>query len=217
MPRPRSLLPHTTPQSISLPVARAVARTGITPNGITALGLAGNLIAAWLAATGHWLPAGLAMLVSSALDLVDGALARYTGKVTRFGAIFDAVLDRYSEAAVLCGLLVYFEGRGDGVQIALIFVAVAGSIMVSLVRALAETFGMSLREGLFTRTERVVLLAGALIVGAWFAPAVTVALWILAVFSSLTALQRLYLVYQGQRAQSAAATSPPGERHDPSA
>ncbi len=119
------------------PIARAVARTGITPNGVTALGLVGNLIAAWLAADGRWLAAGLVMLVGSGLDLLDGALARATGRVTPFGAVFDAVLDRYSEAVVLLGLVVYYADRDAYVQVVLLFAAVTGSILVSYVRARA--------------------------------------------------------------------------------
>ncbi|MGD9893175.1 MAG: CDP-alcohol phosphatidyltransferase family protein [Dehalococcoidia bacterium] len=193
---PRTILPHAVPTHIAEPIARAVARTGITPNGITAIGFVGNLIAAWLAADGRWLAAGLVMLVGSGLDLLDGALARATGRATRFGAIFDAVLDRYSEAAVLFGLLVYFESRESYVQVGLTYVALAGSVLVSLVRARAEIDGMRLREGLFTRAERVVLTAVALIIGQWAPVAVTVALWILAVLASLTAIQRVYYTWK---------------------
>lgn len=193
---PRTILPHAVPTHIAEPMARAVARTGITPNGVTAIGFIGNLIAAWLAADGRWLAAGLVMLVGSGLDLLDGALARATDRATRFGAIFDAVLDRYSEAAVLFGLLVYFESRDAFVQVGLTYVALAGSVLVSLVRARAEIDGMRLREGLFTRAERVVLTAVALIIGQWAPVAVTIALWILAVLASLTALQRVYYTWK---------------------
>jgi CDP-diacylglycerol--glycerol-3-phosphate 3-phosphatidyltransferase len=197
---PRTILPHAVPTHIAEPIARAVARTGITPNGVTAIGFIGNLIAAWLAADRRWLAAGLVMLVGSGLDLLDGALARATGRATRFGAIFDAVLDRYSEAAVLFGLLVYFESREAFLQVGLTYVALAGSVLVSLVRARAEIDGMRLREGLFTRAERVVLTAVALIIGQWAPVAVTVALWILAVLASLTALQRVYYTWKlGQK------------------
>ena len=199
MPGPRTLLPHAVPARIAGPVARAVARTGITPNGITFLGFAGNLIAAWLAADGRWLAAGAVMLAGSALDLLDGALARETGRATRFGAIFDAVLDRYSEAAVLFGLLVFYETSGALLQVWLICIALAGSVLVSLVRAAAETAGLRLREGLFTRAERVVLTAAALIAGHWLPVAVTAALWILAVLTCATAGQRLYYVAKPQR------------------
>jgi len=200
---PRTILPHAVPTNIAEPIARAVARTGVTPNGITALGLVGNLVAAWLAADGRWLAAGLVMLAGSGLDLLDGALARATGRATRFGAIFDAVLDRYSEAAVLFGLLFYFEERDALWQVGLCYVPLAGSVLVSLVRARAEIDGLQLREGLFTRAERVVLTALALIAGHWWAEAVTVALWILAVLSSATALQRVYYTWKLSRGRDA--------------
>jgi CDP-diacylglycerol--glycerol-3-phosphate 3-phosphatidyltransferase len=193
---PRTILPHAVPKNIADPIARTVARTGVTPNMVTALGFVGNLVAAWLAADGRWLAAGLVMLVGSGLDLLDGALARATGRATRFGAVFDAVLDRYSEAAVLFGLLLYFEDREAFWQVGLIYVALTGSVLVSLVRARAEIDGMSLREGLFTRAERVVLTAVALIIGTWWPPVVTVALWVLAVLTSLTALQRVYYTWK---------------------
>jgi phosphatidylglycerophosphate synthase len=131
--------------------------------------------------------------VGSGLDLLDGAVARASGKVSRFGAIFDAVLDRYSEMMVLFGLVIYFEGRDATLQVALIYVAAAGSVLVSLIRARAEIDGLRLREGLFTRAERVVLTAAALIIGSRYSEVMTVALWILAVLTALTALQRVYL------------------------
>lgn len=187
------------------PVARAVARTGITPNGVTALGFAGNGIAAILAARGDLAAAGLVMLAASGLDLVDGALARATGRVTAFGAIFDAVLDRYSEAVVLLGLVVYLGDRGAHVQVALAFAALTGSVLVSYVRARGETLGFLLREGLFTRAERVVLMAAALIVSGWWTGALTAALWVLAVVANLTALQRLRHVWQKSSGAAGAA------------
>lgn len=181
------------------PIARAVARTGITPNGVTTLGFLGNGVAGVLVARGHLPVAGAVMLAASALDLVDGALARATGRATPFGAVFDAVLDRYSEAVVLLGLLVYFADRGAHVQAVLLYAALTGSVLVSYVRARAEILGQSLRDGLFTRAERVLLTAAALIVSSWWPPAVTVALWALAVVTNVTALQRLYHVRGGTR------------------
>ena len=204
MRTPHTILPHTVPKQIAEPVARAVARTGITPNGVTALGLVGNLIAAWLAAEGRWLAAGLVMLAGSGLDLVDGALARATGRATAFGAVFDAVLDRYSEAVVLLGLAAHFAGRDAYVQVALLFAALTGSVLVSYVRARAETLGFQLREGLFTRAERVILTAAALIAAAWWTGALTGALWLLAVLTNATALQRLYHVWGWTRQADAA-------------
>ncbi len=181
------------------PIARVVARTGITPNGVTALGFLGNCAAAALVGLGLLPIAGIVMLIGSGLDLIDGALARATGRATPFGAVFDAVLDRYSEAVVLLGLLIYFADRDGYVQVGLVFAALTGSVLVSYVRARAEVMGYMLREGLFTRAERVLLTAAALILAAWWPVALTIALWVLAVVSNVTALQRLYHVWRAVR------------------
>ena len=192
MARSRSftLLPHSVPRRITDPIVGLLARTGVTPNHLTVLGLAGNVGAAALAARGQFLAAGLVMLAASALDLLDGALARATGRESAFGAVLDSVFDRLSEAALLAGLAFYYAERGAREEIVLCFAALTGSILVSYVRARAQSFGFDLREGLFTRAERVLLLGGGLIISQ-----VRIALWILAVMANLTASQRLYAVW----------------------
>lgn len=199
-----TLLPRSAPGRVLDPIVAAIARTGITPNGITAIGFIVNAAAAVLAARGMLLAAGIVMLAGSGLDLVDGALARATGRATRFGAVFDAVLDRYSEAVVLLGLLVYELDRDRNVQVTLLFAALTGSVLVSYVRARAETMGMRPREGLFTRPERVVLTALAMIIGHWWSGAITGALWILAALTNVTALQRVYYVWVHPRTPASA-------------
>lgn len=189
-----SLVPHKVSTRITDPLVAPLAAIGVTPNMISVAGFAGNIAAAVLAASGYFLFAGIVMLVSSALDLLDGALARKTGTVTKFGAVFDSVLDRLSEAAVLGGLTYHFtQVGGSTTEIALSYAAIVGSIMVSYVRARAEGLGLTLREGLFTRAERVILLAAALIIGhgvlLW-------ALWVLAILSHVTAVQRVFAVWQ---------------------
>ena len=192
-----SLVPHRVSTRFTDPIVAPLAAIGVTPNMISVAGFAGNLLAACLAAGGYFLPAGAVMLVASALDLLDGALARKTGTVTKFGAVFDSVLDRLSEAAVLAGLLFHYAGIGGHTEeIAVIFAAVVGSIMVSYVRARAEAIGLELREGLFTRAERVLLLGGALLLGH---DVVRWALWILAILANVTAVQRVYAVWQKTR------------------
>lgn len=189
-----TIVPHKVSTRVTDPIVAPLAAAGVTPNMISVFGFAGNLAAGCFAAGGHFLIAGALMLVFSALDLLDGALARKTGTVTRFGAVFDSVLDRLSEAAVLGGLLFHYADIGGHTEeIALIYASIVGSIMVSYVRARAEGIGLELREGLFTRAERVLLLGGALLIGQ-----VTVrwALWILAVLANLTALQRVIAVRQ---------------------
>jgi CDP-diacylglycerol--glycerol-3-phosphate 3-phosphatidyltransferase len=190
-----SLVPHRVSTRFTDPIVSPLASAGVTPNMVSTAGFAGNLAAACLAAGGYFIAAGVVMLVASALDLLDGALARKTGRVTAFGAVFDSVLDRLSEAAVLAGLLFHYtEIGGHRQEVALIFAAVVGSIMVSYVRARAEGLGIELREGLFTRAERVLLLGVALIIAA--GPVLLAALWVLAVMSHATAAQRVFTVWR---------------------
>lgn len=193
-----TLVPHKVSTRFTDPLVSPLASLGVTPNMISVAGFAGNLAAAGLAAGGQFLAAGIVMLVASALDLLDGALARKTGSVTKFGAVFDSVLDRLSEAAVLGGLLFHFtQTSGDHTEeIVLVFAAIVGSVMVSYVRARAEGIGLELREGLFTRAERVLLLGGALVIGFGL---VRWALWALAILSNLTAAQRVFAVWQKTR------------------
>jgi CDP-diacylglycerol--glycerol-3-phosphate 3-phosphatidyltransferase len=194
---PFTLVPHKISTRFTDPFVSPLASLGVTPNMISMAGFAGNIVAACLAAGGHFLPAGIVMVLASALDLLDGALARKTGTVTMFGAVFDSVLDRLSEAAVLSGLAFHYaQSPGHTEEIVLCFAALAGSVMVSYVRARAEGIGLELREGLFTRAERVLLLGGALVIGWGF---VRWALWVLAVLSNITWAQRLAAVWQKTR------------------
>lgn len=193
-----TIVPHKISTRVTDPIVAPLAKIGVTPNMISAFGFAGNVAAGALAAGGHFLWAGVVMLIFSALDLLDGALARKTGTVTKFGAVFDSVLDRLSEAAVLGGVLFHYTQVGGHTQeIVLCYAAVVGSIMVSYARARAEGEGLTLREGLFTRAERVILLGVALVIGHGV---VLWALWALAVISHFTAVQRVVAVWQKLRA-----------------
>lgn len=168
-------------------IARALIALRLTPNSITVIGLLIAALAAWLAATGRFLPAGIVLAAGSIFDAFDGAVARLSGRVTRFGALLDSTLDRYSEALLLASLAYWFVGQGriDGVM--LCFASLLGSIMVSYVRARSEGLAIRNEGGFFSRVERVVLLVLALLTG-WLIPA----LWLLAIGSNITALQRLY-------------------------
>ena len=192
-----TIVPHKISTRITDPIVSPLAKIGVTPNMVSAFGFAGNVAAGALAAGGHYVWAGALMLIFSALDLLDGALARKTGTVTKFGAVFDSVLDRISEAAVLGGVLFHYTQVGEHTQeVVLCYAAIVGSIMVSYVRARAEGEGLTLREGLFTRAERVILLGGALLIGHGV---VLWALWVLAVLSHFTAVQRVAAVWQKLR------------------
>lgn len=193
-----SIIPRSAPSWLTEPAVGVLSRLGVTPNMLTVAGLAGNCGAAVLCGTGEFLFAGIVMLASSALDFLDGALARATDRATPFGSVFDAFMDRVSEAAVLFGLLVYFSDRGGRTEELLVFVAVVGSLMVSYARARAEIIGVKMREGLFTRAERVVLLGGGLIAADVTneIDLITGVLWALAVLTPLTALQRLFIIWR---------------------
>ena len=195
------LLPTRAPATVLDPVVRVMVARGITPNMLTVAGLLGNVAAAWFVANGELVTGGVLALVFSALDMLDGAVARATGKASPFGAMFDSVLDRLSEAAVLGGILLYELELENHEEVVLAFWAVVGSLMVSYVRARAEGLGTTMRSGLFTRPERVMVTGVALLFG-WLRPA----LWLLAVVTLVTTAQRLY-VSRGLLAEQAAAVS----------
>ena len=192
------LLPRSAPRWFTDPIVELLARAGVTPNMLTIAGVAGNVVAAVLAGSGEFVAAGIFVLAASSLDMLDGALARATGKATDFGSVFDAVMDRVSEAAVLFGLLVYFGdiGRTEDQQLA--FVAVVASLLVSYIRARAEIVGVGLKEGLFSRAPRVLLISAGLILEPYWdvwESSVHIMLWALVLMSTLTAAQRLVLVW----------------------
>ena len=181
------LLPTRAPAAVLDPIVRVLVAAGITPNMLTVAGFLGNVGAAWLVASGELVLGGVLVLVFSAMDLLDGAVARATGKASPFGAMFDSVLDRLSEAAVLGGILLYELELENHEEAVLAFWAVVGSLMVSYVRARVEGLGiMTMRSGLFTRPERVVVTGVALLFG-WLRPA----LWLLAVVTLVTTAQRV--------------------------
>ncbi|GMU41089.1 MAG: putative phosphatidylinositol synthase PgsA [Chloroflexota bacterium] len=184
----RALLPRRAPAAVLDPIVRVLASAGVSPDALTTLGFLGNGLAAVFVARGEFLLGGILVLFFSALDMLDGALARSTGRASRFGALYDSVLDRVSEAVVLFGLTWWAIDGGHDTEALLAFAAVVGSLMVSYVRARAEGLGLALKDGLFTRSERVVLTGVALILGF-----VTAALWVLAVLTLFTAAQRTWI------------------------
>lgn len=172
---------------ITSPIVGMLSRSGITPNVLTLMNLALNIVAAYVIATGHFLVGGVLILVSGVFDLLDGAVARFARQTTKFGAVLDSTVDRISEAATLSGLLIWYlpqEGTTPG--IVLILAVLVGSFLVSYIRARAEGLDWQCQVGLFTRAERVIVLAIGLLVNQVF-----IALCILAVFVFVTVVQRL--------------------------
>lgn len=187
------------------PTSRALHRLGVRPNHLTILGFLLSLVNAWLLAMGRLPLAGVLILVFSALDGLDGSLARVSGQVTRFGGFLDSVLDRCSEAAVYFGLVVFFAAAGRREELYLTYVAIIGSLLVSYTRARAEGLGLRCEVGWFTRVERVVLLSVGLVLG-WLRPV----LWLLAILTNVTVLQRVLHVRRLTRDEAGGARPTPG-------
>lgn len=183
-----TLLQGRAPAPVVAAVVRLFVALRVTPTMLTVAGFVGNVVAAWLITQDALFAGGVLVLVASGLDLFDGAVARATGTASRFGALFDSTLDRMSEAVVLFGIAWHFIALGRAEEASLAFAAVVGSLLVSYVRARAEGLGLALKDGLFTRSERVVL-TGAMLITGWMRGG----LWVLAVLSLFTAVQRLWI------------------------
>lgn len=173
------------------PIAGFFLKIGLKPNTITALGLALAVLTAYFAATGRFLIAGLILLVGAPLDVIDGSMARLQGEPTKFGGFIDSVTDRYAELVVLLGLLVYYAQGQNLLGCVLVFIAGAGSVMVSYTKSRAESLGFSAKVGLLTRVERMIVMVVFLI---FKIP--IVALWIIAIGANITAIQRILFVYK---------------------
>lgn len=190
-----------------LHVGQWLANAGMTANMATVIGLLLNAGVAAVIASGHPRIGGVLLLVASAFDMVDGAIARATGTVSRFGGFFDATLDRYSEFVVYLGLLIWLnQTQDDHIGSVLILIAASGALLISYARARAEAVGYSASVGLVARPERVVLLAFCLIINQplW-------ALWALAIATHVTALTRIVHVWRLANAETKPGTTEPSE------
>jgi len=191
----------------------------LTPNMLTLFGLAITAVGAVLLATGHLFLAGWVLLFAGLFDILDGALARAAGKVYRYGAFLDSVVDRFSEGAVYLGLLVFFLGKQRALEPVLILLALMGSYLVSYVRARAQSLGFTCDVGILARPERVVIIVVGLLLEplhvAGLPSALTLAIWILAVGTLFTALQRWWVVWQQNRSELRALRAPSGSTPAP--
>lgn len=190
-------------------IVRMLALTRINPNVLTLMGLAVNTYAAFLFgyATGEtqrrmFFYAGLVIIGSGFFDLVDGRVARASNQVTRFGGFFDSVVDRYSDASLFFGLLVFYARGNRFFYVVLTALVMISAIMVSYTRARAESLIGQCRVGFMERPERLVLL----IIGALFSWVMAPVLWVLAVLSTMTVIHRILYTWQQTREVAAPAT-----------
>jgi CDP-diacylglycerol--glycerol-3-phosphate 3-phosphatidyltransferase len=177
------------------PLAVALARAGIQANWLTYLGFLLNVGVAVMLAEGWLSLGGAVFLIVNALDFLDGAVARAAGTAGAFGAFLDSVLDRYSEAVVFVGLIVWYSRADDTFAVIVSALALAGSFMVSYCRARAEGLGLDCEVGLLQRPERIVVLGIGLMLTELTHPLVLVAVLIaLALLTNVTAYQRMHHV-----------------------
>jgi CDP-diacylglycerol---glycerol-3-phosphate 3-phosphatidyltransferase len=182
----------------------------LTPNAISGVGLALNLTAAVLVTQRLFFLAGVAFIVGSIMDTLDGRYSRMSGKGTLFGAFLDSTLDRIEEGIVLAAVAGYFAATGDDFAAAMCVVAVLGSLMVSYTRARAEALGVECKVGLATRPVRVVVLS----IGLVFAKGASLgdfellapAIYVLAALTTITVVQRVWHV-KGELARAGEAHS----------
>ncbi|MCL4793347.1 MAG: CDP-alcohol phosphatidyltransferase family protein [Bryobacteraceae bacterium] len=172
-------------------IVRALALSRISPNALTFIGLLINIYGAVLLAQGRFFAAGLVIIGAGIFDMVDGRVARETNRVTRFGGFFDSVLDRYSDLALLMGLLVYYANIGRNFYVVLTAVVMTASVMISYTRSRSENTIPQCKVGFLERPERIVLL----IIGALFDRMAPV-LWVIAVLGNITVIHRMMYTYE---------------------
>ena len=176
-----------------IPAATVLTKLGMRPAVATLFGIIGSFAAAYFVSQGQFIIAGVLVFISGLFDLIDGALARKSGITSRRGALLDSTADRVSEFAVLLGMILYFTATetSNSTGSVLTFIALAGSMLISYIRARAEGLDLSGQEGFMTRPERVVIIGIGLLVGQ---PLVTV--WVLGIGTVAGALQRFWGVWR---------------------
>ena len=174
------------------PIAKFLDKIGIRPNTVTLVGMAGTVACSILIGFGSMTWAGILLLIMGPVDAMDGALARLKNEASDWGAFVDAVTDRYSELFLFLGFLLYYIVHGSVLGILLAYLAAAGSVLVSYVKARADASKLDANVGMLTRVGRYVVLIPGLIFSGLYPPLALVALAIIAIFANFTALQRIF-------------------------
>jgi len=180
-------------------LGQRVHQMGIHPDVITLVGLLIVAISAYVIATGHFFWGGVIMLLGAPLDALDGAVARAMGRKDKFGALFDSTQDRYADGFVFIALAYYFSEQGDQGMLLVSLAALLGSFLVPYVRARAEGLHYECKIGLLSRMERVAIIFAMLFTG-W----IEIGVWILAIFSNITAIQRVLYVRRQMQGEKTA-------------
>jgi CDP-diacylglycerol--glycerol-3-phosphate 3-phosphatidyltransferase len=173
------------------PIAAFLNRIGLMPNTVTILGLIGNTAGAVFLARGQMTIGGILILLMGPVDALDGTMARLRGEASEFGAFVDSVTDRYSELVIYGGLIFYYAQMGEWIPAMLAYFAASGSVLVSYTRARAQSLGYETKVGILTRMERYLVMAPLLVLNLPIPM-----LWIMAVLTNITAVQRIYDIRQ---------------------
>jgi CDP-diacylglycerol--glycerol-3-phosphate 3-phosphatidyltransferase len=181
------------------PVIHLLTKWRVNPNVVTLAGLFITILAAAAFMTGNIRLGGLLVLLGGLCDTFDGSIARAAGKSTPFGAFFDSVIDRYSELVMFFGIAAHFIWVKDYQTAIVLFFALCGSIMVSYCRARAESLGFDAKAGVMQRPERIILLGFSALT---HVAVLKIAIWLIAILSNLTALQRIHQVYSQEANQT---------------
>jgi CDP-diacylglycerol---glycerol-3-phosphate 3-phosphatidyltransferase len=184
------------------PIAEFLNRLGIRPNTVTLVGLAGTVGVAILIGFGQMTWAGILLLLMGPVDAMDGALARLRNEASAWGAFVDSVTDRYSELFLFLGFLLFYMVHSNPVGVLLAYLAAAGSVLVSYVKARADASKLDANVGLLTRVERYIILIPGLIFSGLYSPLALIALAIIAIFANFTALQRIFRVRRDAQRRS---------------
>ena len=175
------------------PITSAFVKLNFHPNTFTVWGLIITSISIIFYIEGDLVIAGILVLVGGICDIIDGKVARESGRVSKFGALFDSSIDRYSEVIMFFGVATFFVRADDYLNSVATFIALGGSTMVSYVRARAEGLGFDCKVGMLQRPERIVFLGLGSIIGI---DALKIAVWIVAIFANITAIHRLTHIYK---------------------
>lgn len=171
-------------------LAEWLMKSGLTPNALTLIGLIVNLFAAFFLAAGFHRMAGLILILANSFDVLDGALARVSNRITRFGDFFDSTIDRYSDLILYSGLIVFYSLKQDLFYVILVCIVAIGSVTTSYVRAKAQNvISVKCDVGFMERPERIVTL----IIAALFNH-IYIALWVLAITTHLAVIHRVLYV-----------------------
>ncbi|MBN1232328.1 MAG: CDP-alcohol phosphatidyltransferase family protein [Candidatus Coatesbacteria bacterium] len=173
------------------PLSYILQKVKITPNMLSLFGLVVNIISAVAILNGKLVLGGFLLLFAGFFDLLDGAMARSTKQTTRFGAILDSTLDRYSELFTLCALTWYFFMKNDASLLLACLISIVGSLMISYIKARGEGLGFNCTVGIMTRPERVVVLLTILILNSLHPQIISIGIWFVAIASNITAIHRL--------------------------